>query len=186
MDVTNGVILGPHVLTFPSMVDLWSLVCDDNLTVLSVRLITIIYFLSSVIAMSQCHFLNWFLKWECGRRKEEEKKKLFLSQPEAEPEIEHLYVADITPESFRIAWTVVDGIFDRFVIRVRDAKKLAHPHEFNVAGDERTKVMTNLMGDTEYEIELYGVTLEHRSEPLTTGVRTGTVGMLCVLMEGAG
>lgn len=113
-------------------------------------------------------------------------KKLFLSQPEAEPEIEHLFVSDITPESFRISWTVEDGIFDRFVIKVRDAKKLAHPHEFNVAGDERTKVMTDLMGDTEYEIELYGVTLEHRSQPLTVVARTGTVGMLCILMEVAG
>ena len=62
------------------------------------------------------------------------------------------------------------------MIKVRDAKKLAHPQEFNVAGDERTKVMTDLMGGTEYEIELFGVTLEHRSQPLTAVARTGTVG----------
>ncbi|KAK1806758.1 hypothetical protein P4O66_005264 [Electrophorus voltai] len=91
---------------------------------------------------------------------------------EAEPEIEHLFVSDVTPESFRLAWTAED-IFDRFVIKVRDSKKLIHPQEFNVPGDERTKVLTKLTGGTEYEIEIYGVTLEHRSQPLTAVARTG-------------
>ncbi|KAI4873167.1 hypothetical protein NFI96_021822, partial [Prochilodus magdalenae] len=91
---------------------------------------------------------------------------------EAEPEIEHLFVSDITPESFRLSWTA-DDIFDRFVIKVRDSKKLAFPHEVNVRGDERTKVLTGLAGGTEYETELYGVTLERRSQPITTVARTG-------------
>uniref|UniRef100_A0AAY4EAS0 Zmp:0000000846 n=1 Tax=Denticeps clupeoides TaxID=299321 RepID=A0AAY4EAS0_9TELE len=92
---------------------------------------------------------------------------------EAEPEIEHLFVSDVTPESFRLAWTAEEDVFDRFVIKVRDSRKLAHPQEYNVAGDERTKVLTNLMGGTEYDIELYGVTLEHRSQPITAVARTG-------------
>uniref|UniRef100_A0A4W4FV18 Tenascin C n=1 Tax=Electrophorus electricus TaxID=8005 RepID=A0A4W4FV18_ELEEL len=101
------------------------------------------------------------------------KKDTFsLVKPEAEPEIEHLFVSDVTPESFRLAWTAED-IFDRFVIKVRDSKKLIHPQEFNVPGDERTKVLTKLTGGTEYEIEIYGVTLEHRSQPLTAVARTG-------------
>uniref|UniRef100_A0AAY4EAT6 Tenascin C n=1 Tax=Denticeps clupeoides TaxID=299321 RepID=A0AAY4EAT6_9TELE len=96
---------------------------------------------------------------------------------EAEPEIEHLFVSDVTPESFRLAWTAEEDVFDRFVIKVRDSRKLAHPQEYNVAGDERTKVLTNLMGGTEYDIELYGVTLEHRSQPITAVARTGRVGI---------
>uniref|UniRef100_A0AAY4EAD7 Tenascin C n=1 Tax=Denticeps clupeoides TaxID=299321 RepID=A0AAY4EAD7_9TELE len=96
-----------------------------------------------------------------------------LCQSEAEPEIEHLFVSDVTPESFRLAWTAEEDVFDRFVIKVRDSRKLAHPQEYNVAGDERTKVLTNLMGGTEYDIELYGVTLEHRSQPITAVARTG-------------
>uniref|UniRef100_A0A672KCY9 Tenascin-like n=1 Tax=Sinocyclocheilus grahami TaxID=75366 RepID=A0A672KCY9_SINGR len=91
---------------------------------------------------------------------------------EAEPEIEHLFVSDITPESFRLAWTAEDDIFDRFVLKVRDSSKLSHPREFVVPGDERTKVLTQLLGGTEYEIELYGVTLEHRSQPVTAVART--------------
>ncbi|XP_050965708.1 tenascin isoform X2 [Labeo rohita] len=92
---------------------------------------------------------------------------------EAEPEIEHLFVSDVTPESFRLAWTAEDDVFDRFVLKVRDSRKLSHPREFVVPGDERTKVLTQLLGGTEYEIELYGVTLEHRSQPVTAVARTG-------------
>uniref|UniRef100_A0AAY4EAU6 Tenascin C n=1 Tax=Denticeps clupeoides TaxID=299321 RepID=A0AAY4EAU6_9TELE len=100
-----------------------------------------------------------------------------VATTEAEPEIEHLFVSDVTPESFRLAWTAEEDVFDRFVIKVRDSRKLAHPQEYNVAGDERTKVLTNLMGGTEYDIELYGVTLEHRSQPITAVARTGRVGI---------
>ncbi|XP_056313264.1 tenascin isoform X8 [Danio aesculapii] len=92
---------------------------------------------------------------------------------EAEPEIEHLFVSDITPESFRLSWTAEDDVFDRFVLKVRDSRKLSHPREFSVSGDERTKVLTQLLGGTEYEIELYGVTLERRSQPVTAVVKTG-------------
>uniref|UniRef100_A0A673JLL3 Tenascin-like n=1 Tax=Sinocyclocheilus rhinocerous TaxID=307959 RepID=A0A673JLL3_9TELE len=92
---------------------------------------------------------------------------------EAEPEIEHLFVSDVTPESFRLAWTAEDDVFDRFVLKVRDSSKLSHPREFVVPGDERAKVLTQLLGGTEYEIELYGVTLEHRSQHITAVARTG-------------
>ncbi|XP_051953300.1 tenascin-like [Xyrauchen texanus] len=92
---------------------------------------------------------------------------------EAEPEIEHLFVSDVTPESFRLAWTADDDVFDRFVVKVRDSRKLSHPQEFIVPGVERTKVVTELLGGTEYEIELYGVSLEHRSQPVTAFARTG-------------
>uniref|UniRef100_A0A8C1CVV2 Tenascin Ca n=1 Tax=Cyprinus carpio carpio TaxID=630221 RepID=A0A8C1CVV2_CYPCA len=97
----------------------------------------------------------------------------FNTSTEAEPEIEHLFVSDVTPESFRLAWTAEDDIFDRFILKVRDSRKLSHPREFIVPGDERTKVLTQLLGGTEYEIELYGVTLEHRSQPVTAVARTG-------------
>ncbi|XP_073716491.1 tenascin isoform X1 [Misgurnus anguillicaudatus] len=92
---------------------------------------------------------------------------------EAEPEIEHLFVSDVTPESFRVAWTAEDDLFDRFVLKVRDSRKLSHPREFTVPGDERTRVLTQLMGGTEYEVELYGVSMEHRSQPITAVARTG-------------
>nr|XP_046231815.1 tenascin-like isoform X2 [Scatophagus argus] len=92
---------------------------------------------------------------------------------EAEPEVEHLFVSDITHDSFRLSWTSDEDIFDRFVIKIRDSKRLAHPQEYSVPGDERTKVLTGLMSGTEYEIELYGVTLDQRSQPITGVAQTG-------------
>ncbi|XP_071008670.1 tenascin isoform X3 [Oncorhynchus clarkii lewisi] len=92
---------------------------------------------------------------------------------EAEPEVEHMFVSDITSDSFRLAWTADEDMFDRFVIKIKDSTKFAHPQEVNVLGDERTKILTGLTGGTEYEIELYGVTLEQRSQPITGVARTG-------------
>ncbi|XP_020509515.2 tenascin isoform X6 [Labrus bergylta] len=92
---------------------------------------------------------------------------------EAEPEVEHLFVSDVTADGFRVSWAANDDLFDRFVIKVRDGKRLAHPQEYSVRGDERTKVLTGLMGGTEYEIELYGVSLDQRSQPITGVAQTG-------------
>ncbi|KAF3849293.1 hypothetical protein F7725_015790 [Dissostichus mawsoni] len=92
---------------------------------------------------------------------------------EAEPEVEHLFVSDTTAEGFRLSWTSDEDLFDRFVIKIRDGKRLAHPHEYSVRGDERTKVLTGLMSGTEYEIELYGVTLDRRSQPIFGVAQTG-------------
>uniref|UniRef100_A0A4W6CVZ5 Tenascin Ca n=1 Tax=Lates calcarifer TaxID=8187 RepID=A0A4W6CVZ5_LATCA len=92
---------------------------------------------------------------------------------EAEPEVEHLFVSDITADSFRLSWTADEDMFDRFVIKIRDSKRLAHPHEYSIRGDERTKVLTGLMSATEYEIELYGVSLDQRSQPITGVAQTG-------------
>ncbi|KAF6736264.1 Tenascin [Oryzias melastigma] len=92
---------------------------------------------------------------------------------EAEPEVDHLFVSDITTDGFRLSWTADEDLFDRFVIKLRDSKRLAHPHEYNTRGDERTKVITGLMSGTEYEIELFGVGLEQRSQPVTVVAQTG-------------
>ncbi|XP_031173492.1 tenascin isoform X4 [Sander lucioperca] len=95
------------------------------------------------------------------------------STTEAEPEVEHLFVSDITADGFRLSWTADEDLFERYVIKIRDSKRLAHPKEYSVRGDERTKVLTGLMSGTEYEIELYGVTLDQRSQPITGVAQTG-------------
>ncbi|XP_028273464.1 tenascin isoform X3 [Parambassis ranga] len=92
---------------------------------------------------------------------------------EAEPEVEHLFVSDVTADSFRLTWASDEDLFDRFVIKIRDSKRLAHPQEYSARGDERTMVITGLMGGTEYEIELYGVSLDQRSQPITGVAQTG-------------
>uniref|UniRef100_A0A3Q2ZT11 Tenascin C n=1 Tax=Kryptolebias marmoratus TaxID=37003 RepID=A0A3Q2ZT11_KRYMA len=90
---------------------------------------------------------------------------------EAEPELEHLFISDITADSFRLSWAADEDLFDTFVIKVRDSKRLAHPQEYSVRGNKRTKVVTGLMSGTEYEIELYGITADQRSQPITGSPR---------------
>ncbi|XP_031716022.1 tenascin-like [Anarrhichthys ocellatus] len=92
---------------------------------------------------------------------------------EAELEVEHLFVSDIMADGFRLSWTADEDLFDRYVIKIRDGKRLAHPQEYSVRGVDRTKVLTGLMSGTEYEIELYGVTLDQRSQPITGVAQTG-------------
>ncbi|XP_054908317.1 tenascin isoform X7 [Poeciliopsis prolifica] len=101
-------------------------------------------------------------------------KPVFLTaSTEAEPEVDQLFVSDITADGFRLSWTADEDQFDRFVIKIRDSKRLAHPQEYNVHGSERTKVITGLISGTEYEFELYGLTLDQRSQPITGVAQTG-------------
>uniref|UniRef100_A0A8C1WCT1 Zmp:0000000846 n=1 Tax=Cyprinus carpio TaxID=7962 RepID=A0A8C1WCT1_CYPCA len=127
---------------------------------------------TSKVSLPKLGSLNFLLS-SCLRLVKTRKRHISPCQSEAEPEIEQLFVSDVTPESFQLAWTAEDDAFDRFVLKVRDSSKLSHPREFVVPGDERTKVLTQLLGGTEYEIELYGVMLEHRSQPVTAVARTG-------------
>ncbi|XP_072770270.1 tenascin-like [Nerophis lumbriciformis] len=92
---------------------------------------------------------------------------------EAEPEVDHLFVSDITADSFRVSWAADEDLFDRFVIKLRDSKRSGRPQEHIAAGDERTRLITGLVGGTEYEIELYGISLDHRSQPIFGVAQTG-------------
>lgn len=94
--------------------------------------------------------------------------------PVAEPEVEHLFVSDITDGGFRLSWTSDEDVFDRFVVKVRDSRGLGDPRDYAVRGDERTMLVTGLVSGAEYEIELYGVALDKRSQPVTRVAHTGT------------
>lgn len=88
--------------------------------------------------------------------------------------MEHLFVSDVTADGFRLSWAADGDLFDRYVIRIRDAKRAARPREYAAGGAERTKVLTGLASGTEYEIELYGVSLDQRSQPVSGVAQTGT------------
>ncbi|XP_047380791.1 tenascin isoform X4 [Sciurus carolinensis] len=86
---------------------------------------------------------------------------------EAEPEVDNLLVSDATPDGFRLSWTADEGIFDSFVLRIRDTKKQSEPQEIILPSSERTRDITNLREATEYEIELYGISNGRRSQPVS-------------------
>ncbi|XP_009871583.1 PREDICTED: tenascin [Apaloderma vittatum] len=94
---------------------------------------------------------------------------------EAEPEVDNLLVSDATPDGFRLSWTADDGVFDSFVLKVRDTKRKTDPLELIIPGHERTQDITGLKEGTEYEIELYGVSSGRRSQPINA-VATTVVG----------
>ncbi|XP_056601837.1 tenascin isoform X1 [Triplophysa dalaica] len=92
---------------------------------------------------------------------------------EAEPEVEHLLVLDITPHSLKLAWTAPEDVFDAFSIKVIDSNGLGEPHHISVSGNKRTEVVSGLNEDTEYEIELFGTILGRKFQPILAVARTG-------------
>ncbi|XP_029332682.1 tenascin isoform X1 [Mus caroli] len=102
---------------------------------------------------------------EKGRHKS--KPARVKASTEAEPEVDNLLVSDATPDGFRLSWTADEGIFDSFVIRIRDTKKQSEPQEITLPSPERTRDITGLREATEYEIELYGISRGRRSQPVS-------------------
>ncbi|XP_075801494.1 tenascin isoform X2 [Microtus pennsylvanicus] len=87
---------------------------------------------------------------------------------EAELEVDNLLVSDATPGGFRLSWTADEGIFDSFVLRIRDTKRQSAPQEITLPSPERTRDITGLREATEYEVELYGISGGRRSQPVST------------------
>ncbi|XP_053420608.1 tenascin isoform X8 [Nycticebus coucang] len=102
---------------------------------------------------------------EKGRHKS--KPARVKATTEAEPEVDNLLVSDATPDGFRLSWTADEGVFDSFVLKIRDTKKQSEPLEITLPAPERTRDITGLREATEYEIELYGLSSGRRSQPIS-------------------
>ncbi|XP_030915067.1 tenascin isoform X6 [Geospiza fortis] len=107
---------------------------------------------------------------EKGRHKS--KPTTVKGSTEAEPEVDNLLVSDATPDGFRLSWTADEGVFNSFVVKIRDTKRKSDPLELIVPGHERTQDITGLKEGTEYEIELYGISSGQRSQPVNTVAST--------------
>ncbi|XP_045878924.1 tenascin isoform X12 [Meles meles] len=101
---------------------------------------------------------------EKGRHKS--KPARVKASTEAEPEVDNLLVSDATPDGFRLSWTADEGVFDSFVLKIRDTKKQSEPLEITLLAPERTRDITGLREATEYDIELYGISSGRRSQPV--------------------
>ncbi|XP_017595822.1 PREDICTED: tenascin isoform X6 [Corvus brachyrhynchos] len=110
------------------------------------------------------------LQAEKGRHKS--KPTTVKGSTEAEPEVDNLLVSDATPDGFRLSWTADDGVFNSFVLKIRDTKRKSDPLELIVPGHERTQDITGLKEGTEYEIELYGISSGQRSQPVNAVAST--------------
>ncbi|XP_076999806.1 tenascin isoform X7 [Tamandua tetradactyla] len=106
------------------------------------------------------------LRAEKGRHKS--KPAHVKATTEAELEVDNLLVSDATPNGFRLSWTADEGVFDSFVLKIRDTKKQSEPLAITIPAPERTRDITGLREATEYEIELYGISNGRRSQPVST------------------
>lgn len=82
-------------------------------------------------------------------------------------------VSDVTPHGFKLTWTAPEGVFDTFTLKVVDSNGLSQPQQMSVSGDMRTAAVTGLIEDTEYEIELFGIILGQKFQPILAVARTG-------------
>ncbi|XP_072908183.1 tenascin isoform X5 [Hemitrygon akajei] len=92
---------------------------------------------------------------------------------EAEPEVDHPVVSEVTSNSFKLSWTTDDNPFDYFNIRVRDSKNEFPPLDHRVSGDLRSTNIQGLQDDTEYDISLVGFTDGRQSQPIHIIATTG-------------
>lgn len=93
---------------------------------------------------------------------------------EVEPVVQALLVSDITPESFSLTWTAEEDAFDTFVLMISQAEGSGQPKELVLGGEERNTAVADLIEDTEYKVEIFGLILGRRSKSLTEQVKTGT------------
>ncbi|XP_072421602.1 tenascin isoform X3 [Chiloscyllium punctatum] len=85
---------------------------------------------------------------------------------------ENLLVKNITSNSLEISWTAPSGLFDRFLLIIKDINGSSVPLKISLPGDQHTTDVTGLVAGTEYEIDLYGVFQRHLSQPLKDIAKT--------------
>ncbi|KAG8541010.1 hypothetical protein GDO81_029875, partial [Engystomops pustulosus] len=86
------------------------------------------------------------------------------------PRLSPLSVSEIRQDSFRVTWEPLDGDFDAYVLQYGPAEG---PHkEETLRGDETTFLITGLVAEVNYTVELRGILGDSYSDPETTFVFT--------------
>lgn len=108
---------------------------------------------------------------------------LFFTAPETEPQrpgtleqprLGQLSVAETTPDSVRLYWTVAKGPFDSFLIQYKDVQ--GRLREVPVRGDENVVTIPDLEAGRKYRMDLYGLRGGKRMGPVSVVATTGELG----------
>ncbi|KYO20021.1 tenascin-X isoform C [Alligator mississippiensis] len=83
-----------------------------------------------------------------------------------------LAVGNVTSDSFGLAWTMWQGLFDSFLVLSQDMAGQAGSQEVQVPGDQRATLIQGLHPATAYAVTLYGVHQGRLSRPLRANVST--------------
>uniref|UniRef100_A0AAR2LJQ8 Tenascin C n=1 Tax=Pygocentrus nattereri TaxID=42514 RepID=A0AAR2LJQ8_PYGNA len=108
-----------------------------------------------------------------GTHPQKEEHLCSFMRLEAEPEVGHLFVSNTKPDGFMLEWTAPEDTFETFVIKITDSNGLAESKLMRVSGDKRTEMVSGLLEDTEYEIELFGIIAGRNFQPILGVARTG-------------
>ncbi|XP_036622544.1 tenascin-X isoform X2 [Trichosurus vulpecula] len=92
------------------------------------------------------------------------------TEPPAEPYLGELTVTDISQDSLRLTWSVLQGPFDSFVIQYKD--KEGRPQVVPVAGDQSGVTVSGLEPSRKYKFLLFGLHNRKRSAPISAEAKT--------------
>uniref|UniRef100_A0AC11B5V6 Tenascin XB n=1 Tax=Ovis aries TaxID=9940 RepID=A0AC11B5V6_SHEEP len=94
-------------------------------------------------------------------------------KPPEGPRLGMLAVRDVSPDSLRLSWSVVQGPFDSFVVQYQDTD--GQPQALLVGGDQNKVLVSGLEPSTSYEFFLYGLHEGKRLGPVSAEGTTGPV-----------
>ncbi|XP_067321172.1 tenascin-X [Anolis sagrei] len=89
---------------------------------------------------------------------------------ETEPRLGMLTVSEVTSDTARLTWTVLQGNFDSFSVQYKDAR--GTPWALPVGGDSREVVVPNLTPSHKYRFNLYGILGSRRLGPVSANAVT--------------
>uniref|UniRef100_A0A3B3VF79 Fibronectin type-III domain-containing protein n=1 Tax=Poecilia latipinna TaxID=48699 RepID=A0A3B3VF79_9TELE len=78
-------------------------------------------------------------------------------------------------------WNILSGHFDGFVVQVSDSEQQSDTLEFRLPGEARNITIPNLMDDTGYDIEVYGISHGRRTPSMFVHAVTGTNQHICLV-----
>ncbi|XP_025123605.3 tenascin-X isoform X6 [Bubalus bubalis] len=94
-------------------------------------------------------------------------------KPPEGPRLGVLAVRDVSPDSLRLSWSVVQGPFDSFVVQYQDTD--GQPQALLVGGNQNKVLVSGLEPSTSYEFFLYGLHEGKRLGPVSAEGTTGPV-----------
>lgn len=85
-----------------------------------------------------------------------------------------IVASSANPHYLSLYWNTLSGHFDGFVVQVSDSEQQSDTLEFRLPGEARNITIPNLMDDTGYDIEVYGISHGRRTPSMFVHAVTGT------------
>lgn len=93
---------------------------------------------------------------------------------EEAPGLGNLTVTEVSWDALRLHWTSPDGIYEQFVIKIRETDQPREVHSLTVPGSQHAVEIPGLKAGTSYTITLLGKVRDRSTQPLAVEVITGT------------